>query len=90
MEMAFRCTCTPLSDVHQVAGSYPATPKGLTGIVSLIPAIRFPLFGLRAGPPAVVEGLPELVLVGPLVALEHCLGRLPAAELAEDLERLVH
>ena len=39
MEMAFRRTRTPLSDVHQVAGSYPATPKGLTGIGSPIPAI---------------------------------------------------
>ena len=39
MEAASSCTCTPMSDVHRVAGSYPATPKGLTGIVSLIPAI---------------------------------------------------
>ena len=32
-------SASSLPDVHQVAGSYPATPKGLTGIVSPIPAI---------------------------------------------------
>ena len=38
----------------------------------------------------VFEGLPELPLVSLLVALQHGLGCLPAAELAEHLERLVH
>ena len=36
------------------------------------------------------KGRPELVLVGPLVALEHRLGRLPATELADNLEGLIH
>ena len=34
--------------------------------------------------------MPELPLVGPLVAAEHGLGVLPAAELAKHLQRLVH
>jgi len=33
---------------------------------------------------------PELYLVGPLVTTEHGLGRPPAPEFAEHLERLVH
>ena len=52
----------------------------------------FVFANLRSGerPGAVLQCLPEPSLVGPLVALEHGLGRLPAAELAEHLQRLIH
>ena len=48
------------------------------------------LVGGNGDPPAVFEALSELVLVGPLIALEDGLGRLPAAQLAEHLEWLVY
>ena len=37
-----------------------------------------------------LQRFPEPRLVGPLVAPEYDLGRLPAAELAEHLQRLIH
>ena len=50
----------------------------------------FPLDRSRIGPAAVVEGLPEPTFVGSLTTLEHRLGSLPATELAEHPERLIH
>ena len=44
--------------------------------------------GERSG--AVLQCLPEPRLVGPVVALAHGPDRLPAAELAEHLERMIH
>ncbi len=57
--------------------------------------VRFPLLDSRCsgsgtGSPAVLEGILELPLVGLLVALEDRLRGLPAAEFAQNLQRLVH
>ena len=75
---------------QEVAGSNPAAPIELTGFRGSDVRYLCSLNGSRTGPPAVTEGLSEPILVGPLVALEHRLGRLPAAEVAEHLERLIH
>ena len=49
------------------------------------------LFGISAANPAAAfQCRPELSGIGPLVAPEHRLCILPAAKLAEHLERLVH
>ena len=46
--------------------------------------------GSGTAPSVLLDGLPEPILVGPLVALEDCFGRLPATEFAEHLEWQVH
>ena len=68
----------------------PLAPLKLRVSAVRCPPIYVRQLGSEAGDPALLEGLPELSLIGPLVALEHRLDRLPATEFAEHLERLVH
>ena len=44
----------------------------------------------ETGSCVVFQCLPEMSLIGPLITLEHGLSILPAVELAEHLQRLVH
>ena len=73
-----------LISVMSVVRVYPGH-KDLRGFVSPVP-----LDGSRTDLSAVFEGLPESALIGSLITLKHRLNRLPAAEPAEHLERLVH
>ena len=73
-----------------MSGSNPSTPIELTEFRSPDSRCLSPPNGSHTGPVAFVQSFPEPVPVGPLVALEHRLGRLPATQLAEHLERLIH
>ena len=70
---------------QEVAGSNPAAPIELTGFRECDVRYLCPLNGSRTRLPAVRQRLPELVLVGLLVALKDRVGCLPAAQLAEHL-----
>ena len=52
---------------QEVTGSNPVGSIEVTDIDGLIPAVRFPLLGSGEGYAALLKGLPELSLVGPLV-----------------------
>ena len=67
---------------QEVTGSNPVGSIELRELGESDSRCLFPPNRSRTGPAAVVEGLPELPFVGPLITLEHGLGRLPAAELA--------
>ena len=65
-------------DKREVGSSNLPRPIGLTGFRGPIPSIYSVEMDHKRAPSAVLEGLPEPVLIGPLVAVEHCLGgRLP-------------
>ena len=62
----------------------------LARVPGRVPAIWFPLIASRANSMTVGKRLPKLSLVRLLISLEHRLGRLPAPQFAEHLQRLVH